>query len=161
MKSNDTKKRGEVVDTLDRFTFETALLFFRMRLAATQYVGQGEQSAGHRSVLKTIGRDGPQTVPAMARVRAVSRQHVQKLVDGLRRDGLVRAKSNPSDRRSKLIVLTRAGERFLAQLTAREVELFRFLGAGMSPAELRRATRVVRTLRERLESEAWGELVEA
>jgi hypothetical protein len=72
--------------------FEVALLVFRTQIAATQYLGQRRHSTGRRSILKNLA-DGPQTVPAMAQRRAVSRQHIQKLVDTLKADGLVTSAS--------------------------------------------------------------------
>lgn len=152
--------RGKQLDeSLDSFTFEVALLFFRMRTAATQYLGRGEHSSGHRSILKRLGAEGPQTVPAMARVRSVSRQHVQKLVDGLKADGLVAAMPNPKHKRSVLIALTRLGESYLQELRKRETELWQFLGRDLEPERVDDATEVARTLRERFESSAWLDLV--
>ncbi len=149
--------RSEAHEVVDAFTYEVALLFFRMKLAATQFLGQGKHSSGRRSLLKSLGRDGPQTVPAMARVRAVSRQHIQKLVNELRDDGLVIAKTNPAHKRSRLIVLTPAGESFLEEMNAREAELLEQLAEGKSLAEFRRATRLVQEVRARLESREWQE----
>ncbi len=64
------RSANETYRAVDRFTFEVALLFFRMRTAATQYLGQGRHSTGRRSILKNLA-EGPQTVPAMARRRSV------------------------------------------------------------------------------------------
>jgi len=146
-------------EALDRFTFEVALLFFRMRVAATQYLGRGEHSSGHRSIMKSLGAEGPQTVPAMAGLRSVSRQHVQKLVDGLKADGFVEAVPNPAHKRSVLIDLTRLGEDYLGQLGKREEELWRFLGKGLSPEGVGEATKLVRLLRSRFESTDWEKLM--
>lgn len=144
---------------VDIFTREVALLFFRMRVAARQYLGQGKHSAGRRGLLKSIGEEGPQTVPHMARVRAVSRQHIQTIVNELRRDGLVEPIDNPAHRRSKLVALTVAGEAFLGTLDAREKELMTFLGTGVPECDVLKATQLVRLLRERFESEEWENLV--
>lgn len=152
------RNQNELHETLDTLTFEVALLFFRMRAAAKQYLGRGEHSSGHRSVLKSLGSKGPQTVPEMARFRSVSRQHVQKLVDGLKADGLVAAKPNPAHRRSGLIALTRRGENYLARLGEREKELWDFLGEDLSADDIRVATDVVRVLRDQFESEEWERL---
>ena len=84
-------KKTLTQETLDTFTREVALLFFRMRQAATEYLGQGQHSSGRRSILKSLGELGPQTVPEMARARSVSRQHIQRIVDELKSDGLVRS----------------------------------------------------------------------
>ena len=142
---------------VDELTFEIARLFFRMRYAARQYLGGGRHSTGRRSVLRSLGREGPQTVPAMARVRTVSRQHVQTLVDELMRDGLVTRIENPRHRRSKLVALTDSGKAFLRQMEAREADLFDFLGEDIELDDLETATRVVRQLREALESDDWAE----
>lgn len=59
----------------------------------------------------------PRTVPDAARRLGVSRQAVQRLVDLLRDEGLVRAHRNPSHARSPLFSLTSAGKRTLGALT--------------------------------------------
>lgn len=141
---------------VDEFTYEVALLFFRMKIAATEFLGHGKHSSGRRSILKSLGRDGARTVPEMARARSVSRQHIQTLINELRADGLVTNRSNPAHKRSKLIVLTAAGKSFLGQMAAREEELFATLAEGIPLADFRRATRLVRELKRRLESEDWS-----
>jgi DNA-binding MarR family transcriptional regulator len=148
----------ETYRAVDRFTFEVALLFFRMRTAATQYLGQGRHSTGRRSILKNLA-EGPQTVPAMARRRSVSRQHIQKLVDTLRADGLVRTRPHPTDRRSRLVVLAPRGAAFLEELRTREVELFAQLAGGLPLERLEQATQTVQEVRTRLESGEWDRLV--
>lgn len=145
-------------DVVDRLTFETALLFFRMRVAAKQFLGQGELSAGRRSLIKSLGAHGPQTVPQMAKLRSVSRQHIQTLVNNLRQDGLVRSVENPSHRRSVLIALTPKGRRFLAGMESREVALRRFLARGIPSEDLETALEVVQALRGKFESEEWARL---
>lgn len=153
--------RDGLHEALDGLTLETALLFFRMRHAATQYLGRGEHSSGHRSILKSLGAEGPLTVPDMAGARAVSRQHVQKLVDGLKADGLVTAIPNPAHKRSLLIALTRRGAAWLAELGEREEALWRFLGRGLSRQSVEEASELIRVLRGRFESEEWVREVEA
>jgi DNA-binding MarR family transcriptional regulator len=145
-------------DLMDRLTFETALLFFRMRVAAKQFLGQGELSAGRRSLIKSLGAHGPQTVPQMAKVRSVSRQHIQTLVNSLREDGLVRPIENPAHQRSPLIELSAKGRRFLAEMESREIVLQRFLARGIPAENLQIALEVVQTLRSKFESDEWDRL---
>ena len=147
-----TGRRSEnAYRAVDRFTLEVALLFFRMRAAAREYLGQGRHSTGRRSILKSVA-ESPQTVAAMARRRSVSRQHVQKLVDALRADGLVRTLPSPQDRRTRLVVLTPKGSGFLEELRAREVQLFARLAKGLPTGDFDRATRLIQEVRVRLES---------
>jgi len=147
-------------ETLDTFTREVALLFFRMRQAATEYLGQGRHSSGRRSILKSLGELGPQTVPQMARSRSVSRQHIQKIVNELRDDGLVRPTPNPAHRRSKLIELSPAGRRMLESMDEREEALMAFLGEGLVLEDVRKATEIVRHVRGRLEDPEWLDVID-
>ena len=152
--------KTELHEAVDELTFEVARLYFRMRIAATQHLGHGQHSSGRRSILRSLGNDGPQTVPEMARVRSVSRQHIQSLVDGLLSDGLVRRIDNPRHQRSKLVTLTARGEGFFKEMERREAVLFSFLGRGIPLDDLRTTTEVVCHLREKLESGQWTRYVE-
>lgn len=158
MKEHVRKGKGSApkqpaYETMDALTFEMALVVFRLTEAARKLLGQGKHSSGKRSVLKSLGKDGPQTVPHMARLRSVSRQHVQKLVNGLLSDGLVEMRINPCHKRSKQVALSASGERFLEEMQRREREYLRYLARGISHRDLEGSLRVVRTLRQNLDSE--------
>jgi DNA-binding MarR family transcriptional regulator len=90
----------------------------------------------------------------MARVRGLSRQRVQTLVDALLSEGLVVRIENPRHKRSKLVTLTPEGESVFSTMRAREAELFAWLSEGFSERELRQTLAVVRTLKERLDSDS-------
>ncbi len=149
-------ERARAVDAL---TTEIALLFFRMRTAAREITGQGRYSAGRRSLLKSLARHGPRTVPAMARDRGLSRQHIQRLVNGLAADGLVELLANPAHRRSRLVDLSPRGRAAVDALERREARLMAWLARGFEPAELETARSVVRALKTRLESREWRHLL--
>lgn len=61
-------------------------------------------------LLRSLKDHGPQTVPALARMRPVSRQHIQTLADAMAADGLVAFRPNPAHRRSPLVAMTAKGE---------------------------------------------------
>lgn len=107
-----------------------------------------------RAVLESLHRDGPATVPALARARPVSRQHIQVLVNALLEAGLVEAAENPGHRRSPQIALTAAGRRRFEAMRARERRALAGQPLPVSAAELRSAARVLRVLRTHL-AEAW------
>jgi DNA-binding MarR family transcriptional regulator len=158
MKEHAKKPKGstpkqDAYETMDALTFEMALVVFRLTEAARELLGQGKHSSGKRSVLKSLGKDGPQTVPYMARLRSVSRQHVQKLVNGLLADGLVEMRHNPRHKRSMNVTLSPNGEMYLEQMKRREREYLKFLAEGIPDRDLEESLRVVRTLREKLDSE--------
>jgi DNA-binding MarR family transcriptional regulator len=137
--------------SLEALIDETVALFHRLRAAAEAVHGEGDLSAPRRGVLKGLARLGPQTVPQMANLRPVSRQHIQAIVDGLLRDRLVETIANPAHQRSVLVRLTVRGRTAVKDIARREAALLASIGSGLSPAEIDRATAVLQTLRARLE----------
>lgn len=165
MVSNSMNRRRRPADAarheaVDKLTMTAALLYFRMRRAAEEMMGEGAQSSGRRSLLKSLAAGGPQTVPQMARMRAVSRQHIQKLVNGLINDGLVELIDNPAHKRSKLIRITAAGQRAADATRQREAEILPELSRGLSLREIETATRVLEHFKAALEGEQWRRLLE-
>jgi DNA-binding MarR family transcriptional regulator len=85
---------------------------------------QGDEMAG--SVGQTQARwqtmwtieSGRLTVPQVARRLGVSRQNVQRIVDELRREHLLRLVDNPDHKTSPLLELTDSGRNHLAQINA-------------------------------------------
>lgn len=165
MASESTKRRRRAADAarheaVDKLTMTAALLYFRMRRAAEEMMGEGAQSSGRRSLLKSLAEGGPQAVPQMARVRDVSRQHIQKLVNGLLDDGLVELIDNPAHRRSKLIRITDEGQRAADATRRREAEILPELSRGLSLGEIETATRVLEHFKAAFEGERWRRLLE-
>lgn len=96
----------------------------------------GEEGvSGTRALLINLNELGARTVPQLAAMRPVSRQYIQKLVDGMTAAGLVEKQSNAAHRRSPLIALTTAGRQRLQEMLAREAAVFAALTDVLSPAE--------------------------
>ena len=146
-------QRSETAQRMDDLTFELALVYFRLTRVARELLGEGKHSSGRRSVLRSLGIRGPHSITAMAVERSVSRQHTHKLVDGLRKDGLVSLQSDPKDRRSKLVSLTDEGRAFLVAMVRKETALLEALGGGIPRGDVAATMRVMRLLRERLDRE--------
>ena len=95
------------------------VIALQFRLAAQARTLSGDEDAGGTfGVLRSLDAYGPTTVPDLARLRPVSRQRIQKLVDLLRARGFVETRPNPRHRRSPLIALTDAGRAHLAAARA-------------------------------------------
>lgn len=123
-------------------------LFHQLRAAAEGiHAEHGGLPVAQRAVLESLHRDGPTSVPALARARPVSRQHIQVLVNALLAEGLVETTPNPGHRRSPLVALTRAGAKRFSEMRARERRALARLELGASEAELRTATRVLQAVR--------------
>jgi DNA-binding MarR family transcriptional regulator len=136
---------------------ELEALIDEVRLLWNALVRRGEAlharepvTMGMRAVLEFLARNGPTPVPAIARRRGVSRQHVQALVNPLLERGLVEATANPAHRRSPRIRLTAKGERTIERMRRRETALLG--GVRLGAGELRRAAATLRALRRSLEA---------
>ncbi|NQV81554.1 MAG: winged helix-turn-helix transcriptional regulator [Alphaproteobacteria bacterium] len=77
-------------------------------------------NASLRAVIESLAEDGAQTVPAIAKSKGVSRQHIQVNMDGLLAKGLAQSRNNPAHKRAPLYALTTAGEEIFAKVRQRE-----------------------------------------
>lgn len=131
--------RDVLFPELVRLTYRGAAFLERLH-------GQGEFTAGRRGILVDLARQGPQTVPQMARSRAVSRQYIQRLVNGLIADGLALLIRNPAHRRSPLVQITPRGSALVEVMQHREAAMFARLPLDASEAELRAAAILLRRI---------------
>jgi len=131
---------------------EVRLLFHRLTLTAEQLHAGEPITVGMRGVLEYLQRNGPATVPTIARQRQVTRQHIQTLVNALLGAGLVAADDNPAHQRSPLIALTAAGNRVITRMRRREQRYLERLDLPMSQPDLNSATQTLRALRDALEA---------
>lgn len=111
-----------------------------------------EVTAAMRAVMETLAAQGPMTVPQIAKLKGVTRQHIQLLADALVAAGLAVVKENPAHRRSSLIALTDKGRRMFAKMGAREAPVIEEIAAEFDGQELERATAVLTRLAARLET---------
>jgi DNA-binding MarR family transcriptional regulator len=125
-------------------------IFHRLHAVSSDIHGGGDLSAGRLGVLRGLARMGPQTVPAMARARPVSRQHMQVLVEGLVADKLVELVENPAHARSKLVQIAASGRKFLAAAENREWAIYDEFATGFDAREVERATTLLRSVRDAL-----------
>ena len=91
-------------------------------------------------------------VAHIARNMGLSRQAVQRLVNELAAQNLVEFAPNPHHQRAKLVVMTAQGQAVFDAAMARQGPWVGALATGLSAVEIDTALRVLRTLRERLQS---------
>lgn len=77
-------------------------------------------NASLRAVMESLADGGAQTVPAIARSKGVSRQHIQVNMDALLAKGLAESRDNPAHKRSPLFALTASGEEMFAVVQQRD-----------------------------------------
>ena len=100
--------------SLESLLVEVTALANQLRKTTALKPRHDNSPQGGWSILQTLGRLGPQTVPDIARTRALSRQNIQVLVNRLESQGYVAVTPNPAHKRSGLVELTEHGRRSLA-----------------------------------------------
>ena len=118
-------------------------------LADDLHAGEGV-TASMRAVMEFIAENDPHTVPAIARAKSVSRQHIQQLADTLVSAGQCEYLPNPAHKRSPLLALTGKGRETYARIREREREIVASRCAALDPAALFAAAETIARLRTAL-----------
>lgn len=127
-------------------------VFNRLKALGDELHGDLDVTTAMRAVMETLSDAGPMTVPQIAKLKGVTRQHIQLLADALVEGGFASVKENPAHRRSSLIALTDKGRRAFAKMRAREAPLIEELSGEFEAQELERATVVLTRLMARIEA---------
>jgi len=138
---------------------ETSLFFHRLKIVADEVHHQGEMSGGLRSLLRSLDKQGAQTVPQMARDRSVSRQNIQTLANQLAEAGLIEFVENPAHKRSPFLRLTPRGKKAVDAMSRREHKLLSKSGVGAPDKKMREAAETLREVRAFFESDEWRRLL--
>ena len=85
-----------------------------------------------RAVMEFLYPDKTLSVPEIAELYKVSRQHIQQTVNSLLDVGLVKTKENPSHKRSPLIMLNAKGRELFGDIKKKEEEIIKVLFADIS-----------------------------
>jgi DNA-binding MarR family transcriptional regulator len=138
------KEHGEGV----RGVVEEAIaLYHRLRWVSEQVYSEEGRSTARRGILRGVVRYGPQTVPALAKARSVSRQHVQEVVDSLLALGLVALEVNPAHKRSPLVRATPRGESLVKELDEIDAGVLGAVSNAVSMRDMELTARTLRSLR--------------
>jgi DNA-binding MarR family transcriptional regulator len=129
---------------------ETIALQHWLAWVADQIYGEDARGAARRWTLRRLER-GAQTVPQLARVRAVRRQTLQPVVDALRADGLVELRPNPAHARSELVGLTRRGADLVARMDRVDERVLRAVSRDLTERDLATTASTLRALRQSFE----------
>jgi DNA-binding MarR family transcriptional regulator len=89
-----------------------------------------------RAVMEILGRDGAQTVPALARALEIKRQYVQIMVDETTAAGMTERRKNSAHSRSPLIALTPVGDALIRRVRREEDSRISALMKGLKEDEV-------------------------
>jgi DNA-binding MarR family transcriptional regulator len=132
---------------LDLFRLSSLLLTAGDRLVARL----GLTSARWQILGAIVYAQRPQPVAWLARDLGANRQNVQRIVNDLRKEGLVSFEVNPHHRRAHLVVLTDKGRRSFDAAMELQAPWINSLSDRLSVKDIETVHRVVTTLRKKLE----------
>ncbi|PVX77024.1 MarR family winged helix-turn-helix transcriptional regulator [Paraburkholderia unamae] len=135
---------------MDLFRLNGGLLTSGDRLVA----GLGLTSARWQMLGAIASAQQPQPVAWIARDLGANRQNVQRIVNDLAQDGLVRFEANPHHRRAQLVVLTDDGRQAFNAAMKLQGPWVNRLSDGLTVKEIEAAHRVIMTLQANLEGMA-------
>ncbi|MGY3484952.1 DNA-binding MarR family transcriptional regulator [Bradyrhizobium sp. USDA 4011] len=141
---------GEALSNLilDLFRLNSLLFTAGDRMVA----GLGLTSARWQILGAIVTAERPQPVAWLARDLGAARQNVQRIVNDLQREGLVTFETNPHHRRAQLVVLTEKGQQAFDAAMRLQLPWVNGLADGLSMKDIETVSRVVGTLRGRLEN---------
>jgi DNA-binding MarR family transcriptional regulator len=142
----------EKMETLSRVIDEASRVHFRLGALAERIHHEGLSSSGRRAILRNVIELGAQTVPELARMRPVSRQFIQTLVNALVEEGWVSLEPNPAHRRSRLVTATPQGQRVFAEMLAKEAPAAAWLLDRFTEDELKTAAAFLEAFRVRVDT---------
>ena len=146
-----TNSRGEAIADL---ILDVAQFFFRIRAFGQKAGFMTSWGAGAFGFLRSLALLGPLTIPEIAKMRPTSRQRMQRLADELAAEGLVEFVDNPRHRRSKLVRLTRKGNRHYHRLNVQLLAIASTMGADLIEADIRKSIEIVRQLSDEMKDAA-------
>ena len=143
--------RGEAIADL---ILDVAQFFFRIRAFGQKTGFMTSWGAGAFGFIRSLALLGPLTIPEIAKMRPTSRQRMQRLADELAAEGLVEFVDNPRHRRSKLVRLTRKGNRHYHRLNVQLLAIASTMGADLIEADIRKSIEIVRQLSDEMKDVA-------
>ena len=135
-------------DETDFDSFAGALTAFfraaRRKRGEAGEAGSRPLSLSQFTVLQTVEDEGDATVTALAHAAGVAVPTVTRMLGGLERDGIVERHRVDHDRRIVRVRLTPAGRDLMAEKRVWILERLRAVYDGLTPAERRAATPLMR-----------------
>ncbi|MEM5424569.1 MarR family winged helix-turn-helix transcriptional regulator [Paraburkholderia ferrariae] len=135
---------------LELFRLNSGLLTSGDRLVE----GLGLTSARWQMLGAIRAAQRPQPVAWIARDLGANRQNVQRIVNDLANDGLVRFEANPHHRRAQLVVLTDEGRQAFEAAMRLQAPWINQLSAGVTASEIKTLHRVITKLQANLDQMA-------
>lgn len=125
-------------------------LFRSMGRSADSYLEALGVSAADRAIMEFLYPDKALSVPQIAELYSVSRQHVQTTVNSLLERGVLSLKENPKHKRSSLITLNDKGRSLFLDIAQKDKEAIKQLFNGISDAEAKKVRATLEKMKANL-----------
>ena len=133
---------------LDLFRLNSLLVTTGDRLVARL----GLTSARWQILGVVAASERPQPVAWLARDMGANRQNVQRIINDLRKQGLVAFETNPHHRRAQLVVLTGKGKQTFDAAMRLQAPWINSLSEGIFAKDIQTVQQVAAALRQKLQS---------
>ncbi len=135
-----------------KLIYEVLRLHGRLIAAGDALMADLGLSSARWQVLGTVAASGrPLTVPDLSRILGQSRQSLQRLVNEMVGDGLLRFTDNPGHRRSPFVEPTEAGRLLHVEVEARRIPWTEGIASRLGDVDTLAAVRTLARLRAVLE----------
>ncbi len=140
---------GEAVTAL---ILEVFRLNGRLQLAGDRLVADLGLTSARWQILGAIAyADRAESVAWHARTMGVHRQGVQRIVNEMEKEGIVKFQPNPHHKRAQLVVLTSKGQKLFEEAIALQIPWVNDLSEGLSPNDIATTQEVIGLLKARLQ----------
>ena len=140
-------------ETLQMLTWQIRRLFQQLTSESGELLKDLDINPSQRAVLEFLSKDDKQTVPDLARLYDVSRQHIQQIVNELRSKGLVENSDNPAHKRSVFIQRTQTGCSVFQTIQQREALMFKRMSQNFTLKDMQAALEMLIQMSELLHSQ--------
>ncbi|ARM84519.1 MarR family transcriptional regulator [Marinobacter salarius] len=132
----------------DQFLFANARVARRWRKLLDERLNDLGVTQARWSTMVCLQRSGGLTQRELTHLMAVENPTLVRLLDSLEEQGLIERRPNMRDRRTKLLYLTNAGERFMSTLNERASVLRHEMLKDIENTDLEVALRVLERVME-------------
>ena len=150
---SDTRwtKQGEEITSLILEVFQ---LNGRLLLAGDRLIAELGLTSARWQILGAIAlADRPESVAWHARRMGVHRQGIQRIVNELKKEGIIDFQPNPNHKRAHLIVLTSKGKKLYADAMVLQVPWVNELAKELKPEDIETTRNLINELKARLENQ--------
>ena len=135
------------MEALKLLLSETRSLFHHMKLLAEDSFQEEAMSGGAKGILRDLAWMGPQSEENLAKLRPLSRIHIEEMIDPLISSGYIQRSGNIDDDLVPQLELTEKGRRFLRSSNKREMDILTAISLSISKEEMLTALDVLKSIR--------------